>query len=217
MKTTNKDLIVHKNRPGATAYGKEIWVVSKPKRGDHIRVKRGIYYHHGIYINNDDVIHFAGENSDNLSGTDNTIHSTTLMKFLKDEICEVRHYLRYEKPLLRLPDEIESFARRCIGKSGYNFFENNCEHFAYLCTLRKHESKQVDNLIEGISNGVLLLSEIKNILDGDDIFSQTSGLLLKKKKLKTEIKDNLFSAYENFLNDDLFVKLKLVRSLGRFL
>jgi len=36
----------------------EKWAYKTPVRGDHIRVNRGMYNHHGIYITDDEVIHF---------------------------------------------------------------------------------------------------------------------------------------------------------------
>ena len=44
-----------------------MWSSSKPCYGDHIRVCRGYYYHHGIYVSDDYVIHFASkENVDRI-------------------------------------------------------------------------------------------------------------------------------------------------------
>ena len=39
----------------------EVWAFKNPKRGDHIRVCRmnGVYYHHGVYVSDAEVIHFA--------------------------------------------------------------------------------------------------------------------------------------------------------------
>jgi len=31
------------------------------KRGDHIKVSRGLYSHHGIFAGNGQVIHYSGE------------------------------------------------------------------------------------------------------------------------------------------------------------
>ena len=42
-------------------FTEEIWVQKNPVMGDHIRVKRmhGIYTHHGIYVSDNEVIHFT--------------------------------------------------------------------------------------------------------------------------------------------------------------
>ncbi|HPA57831.1 MAG TPA: lecithin retinol acyltransferase family protein, partial [bacterium] len=35
---------------------KSRWSRREPIKGDHIRVNRGFYYHHGIYVNDNEVI-----------------------------------------------------------------------------------------------------------------------------------------------------------------
>ena len=47
---------------------KDNWTQKLPKKGDHIRVKRigGLYAHHGVYVSDDEVIHFTGQNDDSI-------------------------------------------------------------------------------------------------------------------------------------------------------
>ena len=44
----------------------ETWECRRPVKGDHIRVKRcgGLYAHHGIYVSDEEVIHFTGTDDD---------------------------------------------------------------------------------------------------------------------------------------------------------
>ena len=46
----------------------EVWGSGPPKMGDHIRVKRigGLYAHHGIYVSDDEVIHFTSRDGDGI-------------------------------------------------------------------------------------------------------------------------------------------------------
>ena len=46
----------------------EIWVQKTPQKGDHIRVQRmnGVYAHHGIYVSDEEVIHFTGKDDDSI-------------------------------------------------------------------------------------------------------------------------------------------------------
>jgi len=44
----------------------EIWTQQPPKMGDHIRVKRGLYAHHGIFVSDKEVIHFTGKDGDSI-------------------------------------------------------------------------------------------------------------------------------------------------------
>jgi len=130
----------------------EYWELKKPKPSDHIRVNRGLYNHHGIYVSDNEVIHFTGDGNDNLLGTDNEVISTNLSDFLKNGNCEIKIYTQDELRDLYSPETIIAYARACIGESGYNLALNNCEHFANRCTLGKHTSKQVENVLTGENN-----------------------------------------------------------------
>lgn len=46
----------------------EIWVRRRPEMGDHIRVMRagGLYAHHGVYVSDDEIIHFTGTEDDSI-------------------------------------------------------------------------------------------------------------------------------------------------------
>ena len=60
----------------------EIWNYSQPQTGDHIRVCRGLYNHHGIYIADEEVIHFTGTDDDNiLDWAKNEVIKTNLHDF----------------------------------------------------------------------------------------------------------------------------------------
>ncbi|AOR95336.1 hypothetical protein BBB49_14930 [Clostridium butyricum] len=43
---------------------KEIWNMRNPNKGDHVKVNRVLYTHHGVYISIDEVIHFTGSEDD---------------------------------------------------------------------------------------------------------------------------------------------------------
>ena len=119
-----------------------------PKKGDHIRVKRQLYYHHGIYVSDNEVIHFSGRNSDSILDWENCeIIVTTLREFLNGGRLEVRRYLKCEKCKINDEEYIVKKAKYYIGKKGYNLFTNNCEHFANYCTMDKKISEQVDKFV----------------------------------------------------------------------
>jgi len=107
-------------------------------------VYRGFYYHHGIFVNDLEVIHYNthGE-GDGLLGNAMII-STTLKEFLDWGTCEVKVY---KKPIigeLFNPEEVIKRARSRIGKADFNLLFNNCEHFASWCKIGYHRSKQVE-------------------------------------------------------------------------
>ena len=117
---------------------KEIWAQKKPQKGDHIRVKRigGLYAHHGVYVSDDEVIHFTGQDDDSiLDWSKCEVIKTDLATFLKGGTLEVKEYTDEEFQDLYSPDQIVIYARSCLGDKGYNLAFNNCEHFANVCTL----------------------------------------------------------------------------------
>ena len=125
----------------------EIWNYTSPKRGDHIRVNRGLYCHHGIYVAEDEVIHFTGAEDDSvLDWSKASVIKTGLACFLKGGRVEVKEYTDAELPDLYPVEGIVSYARSCLGEGGYNLIFNNCEHFANACTLGKYRSHQVERL-----------------------------------------------------------------------
>lgn len=130
---------------------KETWQVLQPKRGDHIRVQRsGIYSHHGIYISDDEVIHFTGTEDDSvLDWSKCEVIRTSLAQFLRGGRAEVKLYSDDELEDLYPVEHIVSYARSCLGDKGYHLVFNNCEHFANTCTLGRFRSRQVERVLSG--------------------------------------------------------------------
>ncbi|MDY4544297.1 MAG: lecithin retinol acyltransferase family protein [Bacilli bacterium] len=125
----------------------EVWVEKKPERGDHIKVSRGLYSHHGIYVSDDEVIHFTGKDEDSIfDWSKPEVIATDLDYFLKGGVLEVKEYTDDEFCDLYPADDIVKYARACLGDKGYNLVFNNCEHFANVCTLGRFRSNQVERV-----------------------------------------------------------------------
>ena len=130
----------------------EVWAFKKPKRGDHIRVCRmnGVYYHHGVYVSDAEVIHFTGDDDDSvLDWSKAHVIKTSLARFLNGGKVEVKEYNDSELQDLYPVEGIVNYARSCLGDGGYNLIFNNCEHFANSCTLGRFRSRQVENVLGG--------------------------------------------------------------------
>lgn len=126
----------------------EIWVEKKPKMGDHIKVSRGLYSHHGIYVSDEEIIHFTGKDEDSiLDWSKPEVISTDLDYFLKGGVLEVKEYTDDEFCDLYPVEDIVKYARACLGDKGYNLVFNNCEHFANVCTLGRFRSNQVERVL----------------------------------------------------------------------
>lgn len=128
--------------------------------GDHIYCYRagGLYAHHGIYVGNNEVVHFSGREKSHPSKA-------------KVESCTLEGFLNGSK--LRLVAYNVSFISRLLKRSGtchctesmslkdvldtanfylsdpdqrgtYNLLSNNCEHFAVYCKAKRNSSAQVE-------------------------------------------------------------------------
>jgi len=128
----------------------ETWVCIMPKCGDHIRVSRGLYYHHGIYVSRNEVVHFTGTEDDSvLDWSKAKVIQTDMDYFLKAGQAEVREYNNEEIRDLYPVAGIVQYARACLGDGSYDLVFNNCEHFANACTLGRYRSRQVENILGG--------------------------------------------------------------------
>lgn len=130
-----------------------MWVKENPTYGSQIRVNRGIYYHHGIYVSDDCVIQFAAKSGSEISAMNAIVHQTTLLDFAKGMDVEVRKYTSEEEYKLRSPQEIVNYAFSSLGNKGYDVLSNNCEHFSNDCAFGEKKSNQVSEIISMLFGG----------------------------------------------------------------
>ncbi len=133
-----------------------MWVTKDAKRGDQIRVSRGLYYHHGIYASDDEIYQFASPIGSEISSETAEVCITTLKQFLNGGVLEVRTYTDSELKTKRTPDEIIEYAKSHLGEKGYNVITNNCEHFSNRCAFGESKSDQIDefmSLLGGLFRG----------------------------------------------------------------
>ena len=150
--------------------------------GDIIGVVRrgGTYVHYGIYVSDTCIVHYNIPASKTIGHA--VVHATNLRNFLRDDseyfILDfpkpyeppVRlggpvtpHTNTYSEELARTlqrtygyhlysPEETVARARSRLGETSYNFFTNNCEHFAIWCKTGVSESLQVNNMLGSLLN-----------------------------------------------------------------
>lgn len=105
-------------------------------KGDHIRVRRKAYTHHGVEVDDGMVIHFTGTPGSKRGAA---IRREPLSTFAAGGKVETVAYAA------RLDvDETVRRAESRLGQSGYNLYGNNCEHFARWCVTDAHKSRQVN-------------------------------------------------------------------------
>lgn len=120
-------------------------------RGDHLYVLCFGYSHHGIDCGDGHVIHFNSGPFQKVVGqlTDQParIERVTIQEFSQGRELMQRFYDVCDDPEMTVQR-----AHSRIGDSGYQLFENNCEHFAVWCKTGWPHSTQVD-AIRHAANG----------------------------------------------------------------
>ncbi len=104
-------------------------------RGDHLRVRRRGYWHHGIDCGDGTVIHFCGLVQEK---RDACLRQTDMEFFIRGGIPEVVEY-----PDSDPPEVVLRRAQSLLGAQDYSLLRNNCEHFAHWCKTGVKRSNQV--------------------------------------------------------------------------
>ncbi len=108
--------------------------------GSHVVTPRRGYLHHGIYVGDGKVVHYAGL-------------SHGLCRGPVEEIS-LAHFAR-GRPVWIRPDAVSSFdpreavrrARSRVGEDCYRLLTNNCEHFCEWCLHGAPRSHQIEELL----------------------------------------------------------------------
>ncbi len=154
------------------------WVsehINLPKIGSHLISPRmnGAYTHHGIYVGDKEVIHYAG-----LSEGLNTapVEKTSLSKFLDGNKYTIR-----EHPYTKFSaGEIIKRAYSRLEEDNYNVIFNNCEHFVNWCIYDISRSEQISQRVSMLSPSPVKSSiAILNI--SKSITSFLNGTISKEK------------------------------------
>jgi hypothetical protein len=116
--------------------------------GDHLRVARRLYWHHGIDMGDGTVIHASGEPGRRKLNA--AVRRTTTAEFLRGGRAVVVNAPRRESA-----ERITDRAVAAIGGRDYSLVFNNCEHFARWCESGEASSRQVDTYaLAGAAAGV---------------------------------------------------------------
>jgi HRAS-like suppressor 3 len=110
---------------------------SEPGLGAHLTTKRHAYSHHGIYVGNSRVMHYAG-----LSGAlwqVGPIEEVSLLQFGGGNAIRI---VEHKAPQYSA-EEIARRARQRLGENDYRLLTNNCEHFCNWCVSGVSHSAQV--------------------------------------------------------------------------
>lgn len=125
----------------------DLWVKQTPKKGDHIRKRDGLFYHHAIYISDSEIIHMT-YGKDGLLGHNGFMETTDKKSFSKKRTIEVRKYNSEELKILLPIEQSINIAQKSLGKVNYDVLFSNCEHYINFYKLGKFISSQVLHLTD---------------------------------------------------------------------
>lgn len=109
--------------------------------GAHLVTPRFGYEHHGIYVGNGKVVHYAGLSRALLLR--GPVEEVTLEQFADGHAIATKN-----RPLPRFaPEEIVARARARLGEDRYRLTSNNCEHFCEWCLSGESRSEQVERYV----------------------------------------------------------------------
>ncbi|WP_423192228.1 lecithin retinol acyltransferase family protein [Cupriavidus sp. H18C2] len=116
--------------------------------GAHLVTERNGYAHHGIYVGQGRVIHYAGFCQALHAGP---VEETSLEQFAQGHGVTVRN-----QPCARyLGQEAVARARSRLGENRYHLLTNNCEHFCTWCLLGQARSEQVETCLRNPAAAVV--------------------------------------------------------------
>ena len=123
------------------------WLDKSPLAGDMVRVKLGSIYHYGVCGGDDEIIQFGLAPAARPTLKDDQIEVCTsdIEGFLCGGCLEVAEFEATDMTK-RNPEDIVAYARKNLGRRGYNIIYSNCEHFAYECVVGKPYCSQTDGL-----------------------------------------------------------------------
>jgi len=127
-----RDLSCGRRRPTSSMGAKQ-----EPPLGSHIVTPRCGYLHHGIYVGDGKVVHYAGF----ATGLHRRpVEETPLTSFGSGRAVWVESK---SQPAFDCRHVIHR-ARSRVGEDCYRLLTNNCEHFCEWCLHGEHRSYQVD-------------------------------------------------------------------------
>ncbi|MDE1184286.1 lecithin retinol acyltransferase family protein [Paraburkholderia sp.] len=104
--------------------------------GAHLVTQRSGYAHHGIYVGNGMVVHYAGFGGSAQRGP---VEEVSLAQFAAGHAVAIRFAAapKFDS------DEAVRRARSRLGENRYRLLTNNCEHFCAWCLFGESRSEQV--------------------------------------------------------------------------
>ncbi|ACD19904.1 lecithin retinol acyltransferase family protein [Paraburkholderia phytofirmans] len=118
--------------------------------GAHLATRRQGYVHHGIYIGDGKVIHYAGFSRRFSRGP---VEIVSIDEFVAGFGFEV---IFHPFAKFRGAEVVHRAASR-LGEHNYRLLTNNCEHFCVWCLFGRGRSEQVQACIRNPAHGMVVI------------------------------------------------------------
>lgn len=118
--------------------------------GTHLIARRGFYHHHGLWLGDDQVLHYSGPSGQK---RDCTIRIDPFSQFARG--CKVS-IVPYRKGQEDHPQVVLQRAYERLGECRYSLMRNNCEHLVRYCKTGTGASGQVVAGFTILSLGLLI-------------------------------------------------------------
>lgn len=133
--------------------------------GSVLKAYRGLYFHYGVYVGHDKVVHFSSKGKHEMNADSADIIQTSLKTFAKGDQISLDTLEKATFP----PEEIVRRAISLIGtkKGTYNLVSNNCEHFANWCRcglLISHQKEVADMVMDLVLNGSPMGRSVREVI-----------------------------------------------------
>lgn len=110
-----------------------------PRVAAHVVTERMGYTHHGVYVGNGKVVHYAGLSR---VWSARPVEEVSLAEFAQGRPIWVQPHTN---PRFA-PEEIVARAKSRLGEDSYRIASNNCEHFCEWCVQGESRSRQIEAL-----------------------------------------------------------------------
>jgi hypothetical protein len=123
-----------------TGLAADLPLEAEPAPGAHLVTQRRGYAHHGVYVGNGKVVHYAGFCGSAHRGP---VEEVSLARFGAGHAIAVRPHPcpRYAS------DEVVRRACSRLGEDNYRLLTNNCEHLCTWCLFGESRSEQVETCL----------------------------------------------------------------------
>jgi hypothetical protein len=135
--TSTFRLFARLGRAAVASATPDVAVDGEPVLGAHLVTQRPGYEHHGIYVGNGQVVHYAGFASSLHRGP---VEETTLERFAAGHEIDVR---LHAMPTFAGQEAVRR-ARSRLGENHYRLLTNNCEHLCTWALFGENRSRQVE-------------------------------------------------------------------------